>query len=192
MCHPRGCGFVATMDLGAIHSKRAYDVAFGVVVFAGLYQGLVPLVARSLFDADQRFAPALWLPAPWWWIACLAIVLAALALLAMIDDVRDRHFPAEPEPVSAPASTSEAGTLASSDGAAVYGVASGIVFLVGIYNGIAPFVARLVFGGDDLLLALPLRLQSPWWWLTSIAVLAVSVVLLVVIDEAKKRHLTAD
>ena len=71
-------------------------------------------------------------------------------------------------------------------------MASGIVFLVGIYNGIAPFVARLVFGGDDLLLALPLRLPSPWWWITSIAVLVVAGVLLVVIDEAKKRHLALD
>ncbi len=179
------------MDLRASPSKRAYDVALGVVVFVGLYQGLVPLVARPLFDADQRFAPALWLPSPWWWIACLAITLATLALLAVIAEARDRHFPAEPEPVNAPASTSEAGTQAS-NGAAAYDVASGIVFLVGIYNGIAPFVARLVFGGDDLLLALPLRLPSPWWWITSIAVLVVAVVLLVVIDEAKKRHLAAE
>ena len=98
------------MDLRASPSKRAYDVALGVVVFVGLYQGLVPLVARSLFDADQRFAPALWLPSPWWWIACLAITSATLALLAVIAEARDRHFPAEQEPVDASAATSEAGT----------------------------------------------------------------------------------
>ncbi len=91
------------VDEGVTRSGRAYDVAFGVVVFLGLYQGLVPLVVRPLFGADQRFAPALWLPSPWWWIACLAIVVTALALLAVIGQAKERRFPAETEPATAKA-----------------------------------------------------------------------------------------
>ncbi len=72
-----------------------------------------------------------------------------------------------------------------------YDVASGIVFLVGIYNGIAPFVSRLIFDGN-LLLAMPLRLPSPWWWVTSLAVVVVAILLLIVIDEAKQRRLESD
>lgn len=63
---------------------------------------------------------------------------------------------------------------------------SGLVLLVGLYNGVAPFVARLLFD-TDLLLALPLRLAAPWWWLTSLAVIAISFLLLTSIDNAKRR-----
>ncbi len=83
----------------------------------------------------------------------------------------------------------EAGTRALDSVATHDG--SGIDFLVGIYNDIAPFVSRLIFDGD-LPPALPPRLPSPWWWLTSTAVVVVAVVLLlVVIDEAMKRPLAA-
>ena len=58
------------------------------------------------------------------------------------------------------------------------------MFLVGIYNGVAPFVSRLLLDGD-LLLALPLRLPSPWWWVASLAVIAATLVLLEAIDRAK-------
>ena len=96
----------------------------------------------------------------------LAIVLATLALLAVIDDARDQRFPVEPEPARAADAAEEAGKRAL-DSVATHD-ASGTDFLLGIYNSIAPFVSRLIFDGD-LLLALPLRLPSPWW-LTSIAV----------------------
>jgi hypothetical protein len=176
------------MEMRERQNRQGYDVAIGVVTFLGLYQGAVPLVARLLFDADQRFAPALWLPAPWWWIACLAIVLTMVALLAVLHDTRQRRFPTEPAPGSAPAGMPETSTQ-KSDSTAAYDAASAVVFLVGIYNGVAPFVVRLIFGGEgNLLLALPLRLPAPWWWITSIAVLVTTVVLLAVLDQAKQRR----
>ena len=66
---------------------------------------------------------------------------------------------------------------------------SAVVFLVGIYNGIVPFIARLVFDGNQAL-ALPLHLDAPWWWITSLAVVAVAIVLLALIDRAKSRSVT--
>jgi len=59
--------------------------------------------------------------------------------------------------------------------------------LGGIYNGVAPFIARLIFDGNHLL-ALPLRLRAPWWWITSLAVIVVTLLLLTMIDAAKQRH----
>ena len=78
-------------------AARRYDVASGIVTFLGLYQGAVPLVVRPLFGADQRFAPALWLPAPWWWIACLSVVAVAGALLVPSTAPRSGPVPAGPE-----------------------------------------------------------------------------------------------
>jgi hypothetical protein len=164
---------------------RRYDVASGIVTFLGLYQGAVPLVVRPLFGGEQRFAPALWLPAPWWWIACLGIVAVAGVLLVVVHRARERHVPpgrtSEAEPPDDTPGDPPAGARA--DG---YDALSALVLLVGVYNGLAPFVSRLVFGGD-LFLAFPLRLPSPWWWLTSLGVVVLTVVLLEWIERAKKR-----
>ena len=75
----------------------------------------------------------------------------------------------------------------ANQGTGIYDAIAAVVLLVGIYNGVAPFVARLVFDGN-LLLALPLRLPAPWWWIASIAVVLTTVVLLSLIDQAKKRR----
>jgi ABC-type microcin C transport system permease subunit YejE len=40
----------------------------------------------------------------------------------------------------------------------------------------------------DQLLAFPLRLSAPWWWITSLTVIAVAIVLLALIDHAKQHH----
>ena len=77
------------------------------------------------------------------------------------------------------------------EGTGIYDATSAIVLLVGIYNGVAPFVARLVFDGN-LLLALPVRLPAPWWWIASIAVVLATVVLLGLIDQAKTRRFPDD
>jgi hypothetical protein len=164
-------GCLIGMDDQERRNRRAYGAAFGVVAFLGLYQGVVPLVVRLLFGRDQRFAPALRLPPPWWWIACLAIVAITGVALAMIHDARQQRF---------------GGSTCAMNRTRAYDTASAVVFLLGIYNGVAPFIARFVFGGN-LLLALPLRLPSPWWWVTSIAVIVAAFALLVVIDQAKER-----
>lgn len=165
--------------------ERLYAAASGVVFVLGMYHGAVPLVVRFAFDGDQRFAPALWLPSPWWWITCIAIVLVALALHAVIDSAKQRRFPSEPDGLRSSPGTEQRKTTSS------YDAASGVVFLVGIYNGVAPFVSRLHLRGE-LLLALPLLLRAPWWWITSIAVIVATIVLLAVIDDAKQRRFPED
>ena len=70
-----------------------------------------------------------------------------------------------------------------------YDAVSAVVFLLGIYQGVIPLVARLVFGEDaHVFLSLPLRLDAPWVWVVSVAALVVAVVLLGVIDAAKTRR----
>lgn len=165
-----------------------YRAAKALVTFLGLYQGAVPLVVRGLFDRDQRFAPTMWLPSPWWWVACLAVVAVTVTLLAVLDDARPRRLRSDADP-SQPATSTPGARDADRDteGASGYDALSGAVFLVGIYNGVAPFVARLLLDGD-LLLALPLRLPAPWWWITSLVVIVATFVLLALIDVAKQRR----
>jgi hypothetical protein len=86
-------GCLIGMDDQERRNRRAYGVAFGVVAFLGLYQGVVPLVVRLLFGRDQRFAPALRLPPPWWWITSIAVIVAAFALLVAIDQAKERPPP---------------------------------------------------------------------------------------------------
>jgi hypothetical protein len=159
-------------------SARGSDAASAVVWFVGISQGLVPLVVAGVFDRDSRFALPLLLPEPWWWIACLAVLVLAVVALLAIDTAKERAVPG-----SGPASPA---AEEESDGAGGYDALSGLVLLVGIYNGVAPFVARLVFG-CDLFLAFTLRLPSPWWWIASLAVVVLAVVLLEWIDRLKKR-----
>jgi len=171
------------------------QLASMIVVIATLHQGAVPLVARLALDRDQRFTPALWLPSPWWWLASTAIVATGLSLLIAIHETETA--PGEPREAERAGETgADAGndgdgdgdsdTQAHRDRANAYDAASGLVFLVGIYNGVGPFVGRLLLN-DGLLLALPLRLSAPWWWITSLAVIVASFALLAVIDEAKQR-----
>jgi phosphatidylglycerophosphate synthase len=172
------------MGAKGTHDKARHDVASGIVIFLGMYQGAVPLAVRLIFDGDQRFAPALWLPSPWWWIACITIVLVAVALLAVLYTGKQRRS-------LAPGRSQPSEGTRQNNGTAGYEAASAVVLLVGIYNGIAPFVVRLIFDGNQLL-ALPLRLGAPWWWITSVAVVIVTVVLLTLIDQAKQRSVADD
>jgi hypothetical protein len=175
----------------AAERSRTHDVAAGVLTFLTLYEGAVPLVARGLFGADQRFAPALWLPAPWWWIACLAIVVAGGALLLLIHRTQPHAGPeAAPDAPSGTSgeavSTAHEGTGPDGRDTSGYDAASAVVLLAGIYNGVAPLVSRWFFDGD-LLLAFTLRLPSPWWWVASACVIVATAVALGMIDRAKER-----
>ncbi|KAA2252978.1 hypothetical protein F0L68_33820 [Solihabitans fulvus] len=67
-----------------------------------------------------------------------------------------------------------------------YDALSSFVGIVGLYEGLIPFPAK-IFGWHPLL-ALPVRLASPAWWIVSGAVLVAAFAALVVIDNAKKRH----
>ena len=179
---PRFAAPVGPPDARTHQPDRPHRATTGAVAFLTLYQGAVPLVARGLFGAEQRFAPALWLPAPWWWLACLAVTAAGVAVLAALD--RRREAPAGAVAGPPAAEGAAEAPPPEDERTAGYDALEGLVFLVGLYNGVAPFVSRLVFDGD-LLLALPLRLPSPWWWVASLAVIAATAALLAVIDRAK-------
>ena len=160
------------------------------MAFLGLYQGAVPLVVRWAFDGDQALAPALALSSPWWWITCLAVVLVTVAAVVAIHAAGERHVAPLAASPAADAAADDAPPAADDDARDErdrwYDTASALVLLVGVYNGLAPFVARLVLD-SDLFLALPLRLPAPWWWIVSLAVLAVTVVALGALDAARRR-----
>ncbi|MGY2066751.1 hypothetical protein [Blastococcus sp. SYSU DS0619] len=163
------------------HGTRGLDVASGLIWFVAISQGAVPLVVRGIFDRDGRFALTLLLPAPWWWISCVAVLALAAVALLLVEDAKERR---RPEPAAQP--EDGAGAEAGKSAAEGYDALSAIVLLVGVYNGIAPFVARLVFG-VDLFLAFTLRLPAPWWWIASLAVVVAAAVALGLIDRAKHR-----
>ncbi|WP_026425737.1 hypothetical protein [Actinokineospora inagensis] len=60
-----------------------------------------------------------------------------------------------------------------------------VVFLAGIYEGVLPFVSK-VFGWEPML-ALPLRLPGPLWWIVAGAAVVVCVTLLELLDRGKKK-----
>jgi len=66
---------------------------------------------------------------------------------------------------------------------------SAIVFMVGIYEGPIPFVAKL-FGAEPVL-SVPSRLGTPTWWIVSALVVVVAIVALARIDDAKRHALAA-
>ena len=59
----------------------------------------------------------------------------------------------------------------------------GAVFVVGVYEGVVPLIAR-VFDWHPVL-ALPLLLPDPYWWIVSIVVVIVAVVLLEMLGPRK-------
>jgi hypothetical protein len=63
-----------------------------VVVWLGLHQGLYPFGAK-LFDWKPRLALAVRLPGPFWWIVSALVVIAAFALLTLIDNAKKRRHP---------------------------------------------------------------------------------------------------
>ncbi len=77
-------------------------------------------------------------------------------------------------------------TLARMNSPKSYDGLSAVVFLVGLHEGVMPFVAKLWDGKPKL--SLPTRLPSPAWWLVSASVIVVGFLLLWWIDSAKKRR----
>lgn len=66
-----------------------------------------------------------------------------------------------------------------------YDGASGLVWVVGVTQGVLPFLAK-AFGWAPAVL-LPCRLDAPAWWIVSAAVIAAATVALILIDGAKER-----
>jgi hypothetical protein len=67
-----------------------YDALSGVVLLAGIYNGLVPFVVRLFSDGELLLAFTLRLPAPWWWLASLAVLVLTAVLLMWIETAKER------------------------------------------------------------------------------------------------------
>lgn len=178
-------------------ARHGRNLAAIAVALVGLQQGLIPLVLRLTTGHHERFALASYLPSPWWWIACLVIMVAAATLLAVVDTDRTAdatsptaaalHGNTTATGASVPSSPADQPTTS---GDRDLDAASGLVFLVGVYNGVLPFGARLF--DTTLFLALPTRLPAPWWWLASLAICVATAVTLWWLDQARSRRLEDD
>jgi hypothetical protein len=67
-----------------------------------------------------------------------------------------------------------------------YDLFSFVAVWLGLHQGVYPFAAKMF--GWKARLSLPMRLPSPFWWIVSGLVIVLMIVLLDVIDKAKKRH----
>lgn len=147
-------------------------------MLVGLTQGLVPLISRLAFDHTERLAIVSRLAAPWWWVVCLGVCLASSSVLLLAR----RRTPLRA--VAAGTPSDEAPPSVTERAVSESNAVPALVLLVAIYNGVLPFVTHLA-SDRPLLFSPTSRLAAPWWWLTSLAVLAVSTIALAWID---KRH----
>jgi hypothetical protein len=76
---------------------KAYDGLSALVFLVGIYEGVVPLVVRLVFRSDGGPLLALpqRLPAPWWWIVSVTVLVATAVALGLIDQAKERAFPDE-------------------------------------------------------------------------------------------------
>lgn len=73
------------------------------------------------------------------------------------------------------------------DDARPHDAISAALLLLGFCQGAVPFLVKLLAGDAQPLLALPLRLSAPWWWIVSGLTIVATVVLLEATDRAKQR-----
>jgi hypothetical protein len=59
-----------------------------LLVAIGLIEGLFPLLARGLFDGRTLLAPAVHLPAPWWWLVSASILVACVVGIVVVNRPR--------------------------------------------------------------------------------------------------------
>lgn len=59
-----------------------------LLVAIGLIEGLFPLLARGLFDGRTLLAPAVHLPAPWWWLVSASVLVACAVGVVVLDQRR--------------------------------------------------------------------------------------------------------
>jgi hypothetical protein len=69
-----------------------------------------------------------------------------------------------------------------------YDVIANLILLVVLFEGLLPFVAKLI--GVDPVISVPDNLDAPEWWLVSALVIAGGGVLLETIDRAKGRAMS--
>jgi hypothetical protein len=74
-----------------VKDPKSYDLLSFVVLFVGVYEGLLPFLAK-LLDWDPTLAFPRLLDGPWWWIVSGLVVASALRLLEAIDRAKKRRF----------------------------------------------------------------------------------------------------
>lgn len=62
---------------------------------------------------------------------------------------------------------------------------SGVVFFVGLVEGVLPFLAKAT--GWTPFFALPRYLDAPLWWIVSALVIVAAVVAIAILETAKRR-----
>jgi hypothetical protein len=75
--------------------SKTYDLLLFVVLFAGVWQGVMPLVLTALGAGFRGLAFPVLLPQPWSWIVSVLVIAVALVLLAVIDRAKKRAYPRE-------------------------------------------------------------------------------------------------
>lgn len=68
--------------------RRGIEGLQAAVFIVGVYEGVVPLVSR-LFGWSPFLALPLRLPEPWWWIVSVAVIVAAVVLLEVLDRMKN-------------------------------------------------------------------------------------------------------
>jgi hypothetical protein len=89
---PDSSGTGSPADPDRTPTATGYDIALAVLFLIGLHNGLLPLVARLVFDGEPRLALTLRLPSPWWWIASLGVLVVSAVLLTVVDEAKKRHL----------------------------------------------------------------------------------------------------
>lgn len=65
-------------------ASDGWDAASGFVLLAGVYNGVVPFIAR-VFDAQLLLAFPTRLDAPWWWIVSAGVCVVTVVVLSWLE-----------------------------------------------------------------------------------------------------------
>jgi hypothetical protein len=71
---------------------KSYDLLSYVVLFAGIYEGVLPFVGK-LFGWTPMLSLPLRLSGPAWWIVSAVVCVVAFLLLWALDAAKTRRFP---------------------------------------------------------------------------------------------------
>jgi hypothetical protein len=75
--------------------KKTYDLALFAVLFAGIWQGVMPLILIFIGAGFRGLAFPVLLPQPWSWIVSILAIVVAVVLLVVLDGAKKRRYPQE-------------------------------------------------------------------------------------------------
>lgn len=73
--------------------SKTYDLLLFAALFAGVWQGVMPLVLTAFGVGYRGLAFPMLLPQPWSWIVSVLAVAVAVVLLVLIDRAKKRAHP---------------------------------------------------------------------------------------------------